>query len=231
MSRCPGTPAPGERVTCCSSRTRRFANPSGPLIGIRKQPVLTVSDGNGFAAAGGIIELYVDKGRMRFAINLDAVEQSGLNLSSRLLGLARIVRGVPARSGAESPVLPRELSRSVRDPPPAGRTRVIRVIRVDPWRYPWRQAGSPLTAASIAVRSTGLTRWWANPASRVPAIRLLTVARHGDEPDAVEAGDLAQARGQLVAVHHRQPDVEEARPRGAKSGAIAAPPARRGRRA
>jgi len=70
---------------------------SGPLIGIRKQPVLTVSDGNGFAAAGGIIELYVDKGRMRFAINLDAVEQSGLNLSSRLLGLARIVRGVPAQ--------------------------------------------------------------------------------------------------------------------------------------
>jgi hypothetical protein len=29
---------------------------------------------------------------MRFAINLDAVQRSGLNLSSRLLGLARLMR-------------------------------------------------------------------------------------------------------------------------------------------
>jgi hypothetical protein len=34
---------------------------------------------------------------MRFAINVDAVELSGLRLSSRLLGLAKIVRGVPVK--------------------------------------------------------------------------------------------------------------------------------------
>jgi hypothetical protein len=34
---------------------------------------------------------------MRFVINVDAVELSGVRLSSRLLGLAKIVRGVPVR--------------------------------------------------------------------------------------------------------------------------------------
>lgn len=62
------------------------------LRGLRTQPVLSVSDGAGFAQSGGIIELYVEGGRMRFAINVTAAEQAGLRLSSRLLGLARIVR-------------------------------------------------------------------------------------------------------------------------------------------
>jgi len=69
--------------------TRRFI---GGLSGIRTLPVLTVSDGKGFAQAGGIIELYVENGRMRFAINVDAAERSGLHLSSRLLGLAKVIR-------------------------------------------------------------------------------------------------------------------------------------------
>jgi hypothetical protein len=62
------------------------------LDGIRTLPVLTVSDGRNFSHGGGIIELYVEGGRMRFAINLDAAERSGLHLSSSLLGLAKIVR-------------------------------------------------------------------------------------------------------------------------------------------
>lgn len=56
-------------------------------------PVLTVSDRAGFAASSGIIELFVEDGRMRFAVNVDAAERQHLSLSSRLLGLARIVRG------------------------------------------------------------------------------------------------------------------------------------------
>ena len=59
---------------------------------IKTLPVLTVSDGKGFSQAGGITELYVDGGRMRFAINVDAAERSGLHLSSRLLGLAKVIR-------------------------------------------------------------------------------------------------------------------------------------------
>ena len=69
--------------------TRQFASAKA---GITSQPVLTVSDGKGFALAGGVIELFVEEGRMRFAINLDAAEQAGVHLSSRLLGLAKVVR-------------------------------------------------------------------------------------------------------------------------------------------
>jgi hypothetical protein len=65
---------------------------SAVLSGTRALPILTVSDGPGFAQAGGIIELYIDAGKTRFAINIDAVGRSGLRLSSRLLNLARIVR-------------------------------------------------------------------------------------------------------------------------------------------
>jgi hypothetical protein len=57
---------------------------AGGLKNLRTEPVLTVSDRSG--------ELYVEGGRMRFAINVEAAERSGLHLSSRLLGLARIVR-------------------------------------------------------------------------------------------------------------------------------------------
>ena len=64
----------------------------GALDGIRTLPILTVSDSHGFSEAGGIIELYLEGGRIRFAINTDALERSGLRLSSRLLGLAKIVR-------------------------------------------------------------------------------------------------------------------------------------------
>jgi hypothetical protein len=71
------------------TETRRSA---GSLDGIKTLPVLSVSDGKGFAQSGGIIELYVEGGRMHFAINVDAAERSGLRLSSRLLGLAKVIR-------------------------------------------------------------------------------------------------------------------------------------------
>ncbi len=71
------------------AETRRSA---GGLSGIKTLPILTVSDGKGFAEATGIIELFVEAGRMHFAINVDAAERAGMHLSSRLLGLARIVR-------------------------------------------------------------------------------------------------------------------------------------------
>ena len=74
------------------AESRRSA---GGLSAIKTLPVLTVSDGRNFSQGGGIIELYVEAGRMRFAINVDAAERSGLHLSSRLLGLAKVVRSRP----------------------------------------------------------------------------------------------------------------------------------------
>jgi hypothetical protein len=59
---------------------------------VKALPVLTVSDARGFAESGGMIELFQENGRMRFAVNVEAVQRSGLRVSSRVLDLARIVK-------------------------------------------------------------------------------------------------------------------------------------------
>jgi hypothetical protein len=70
---------------------------SNALRALQPLPVLTVSDGKAFSQTSGIIELFVDGGKMRFAINVDSAERSGLHLSSRLLGLAQVVRSPHVR--------------------------------------------------------------------------------------------------------------------------------------
>ena len=57
-----------------------------------KSGILTVSDIDGFAGKGGIIELFAtEDNRIRFKINIKAAEKSGLRISSELLKLAVIV--------------------------------------------------------------------------------------------------------------------------------------------
>jgi len=53
--------------------------------------VLLVGETNGFASLGGTIEFTLEDNRVRFAINPDAADRSGLKLSSKLLALAKIV--------------------------------------------------------------------------------------------------------------------------------------------
>lgn len=55
------------------------------------QPVLVVSDMDGFAERGGMIGLALDGSRIVFEIHRGAVERAGLQLSAKLLKLARIV--------------------------------------------------------------------------------------------------------------------------------------------
>lgn len=55
-------------------------------------PLLTVSDYPRFSQLGGVAHLFLDGGRMRFAVNVDAAARSGLRLSSRLLSLAVLVK-------------------------------------------------------------------------------------------------------------------------------------------
>jgi hypothetical protein len=59
---------------------------------LKNAPILTVGDGETFARGGGMIGLFIEDGRMRFAINPDAAQRAGLRLSSRLLSLAKIVK-------------------------------------------------------------------------------------------------------------------------------------------
>jgi hypothetical protein len=58
---------------------------------LRGANVLLVGESNGFALLGGSIELTLDNNHVRFAINIDAADRSGLRFSSKLLALARIV--------------------------------------------------------------------------------------------------------------------------------------------
>lgn len=54
---------------------------------------LTVSDVDGFAERGGIIQLTTESGKIRLKINLTAAKASNLVISSKLLRSAEIVTG------------------------------------------------------------------------------------------------------------------------------------------
>lgn len=55
--------------------------------------VLTISEMNLFSQQGGIISFVTENNRVRFEINAFAAEQANLRISSKLLALAKTVRG------------------------------------------------------------------------------------------------------------------------------------------
>jgi len=55
------------------------------------QPIVTISDSTDFAEHGGVANFFVDNGRMRFAVNPAAAIRARLQISSKLLALAKIV--------------------------------------------------------------------------------------------------------------------------------------------
>lgn len=57
--------------------------------------VLTVGDVDGFAQDGGIINMVKEESRIGIEINMEGAQRSRLKISSKLLGLAKIVK--PAR--------------------------------------------------------------------------------------------------------------------------------------
>ena len=61
------------------------------LAQMQDRPVLTVSDTNGFAQQGVIINLINVDNKIRFEINPAAADRAGLKISSHLLRLAHIV--------------------------------------------------------------------------------------------------------------------------------------------
>jgi hypothetical protein len=59
---------------------------------LSKQAVLTVSDMPEFAKRGGMLQFVLEGKRVRFEVNLAAVQHAGLSLSSELLKVATTVR-------------------------------------------------------------------------------------------------------------------------------------------
>ena len=61
------------------------------LSALRNKPILTVSDIEGFSQQGGMITLIQIDQRIHFEINPDAITRAGLEISSKLIELAKIV--------------------------------------------------------------------------------------------------------------------------------------------
>jgi hypothetical protein len=65
------------------------------LLAAKELPVVTVGEDEKFLRRGGMINFVLDEGRLRFEINTDAVSHSGVTISSKLLNLAKNIRGKP----------------------------------------------------------------------------------------------------------------------------------------
>jgi hypothetical protein len=90
--------APGQNIDECHllfiSRQSK-APPASVLSSVKSTGVLTVSEVEGFADVGGMINFVVLEGNVKLEINLGAAEQAGLKLSSRLMGVGRLIKPAP----------------------------------------------------------------------------------------------------------------------------------------
>lgn len=68
---------------------------------VKGLPILTVGETPGFAERGGMIRFTLEDNRVRFEVNVEAARQVNLNISSRLLTLAKII--APAAANARNP--------------------------------------------------------------------------------------------------------------------------------
>jgi hypothetical protein len=76
-------------VFICPSEKGRLPEILGQL---KETRALTVSEIEGFATQGGIINFISERNKVRFEINPEAARRTGLNVSSELLKLARLVK-------------------------------------------------------------------------------------------------------------------------------------------
>ena len=88
-----------QEVTAChilfisSSEKGRLAS---LLRDLKDFKMLLVGDMEKFAQRGGMINFILQNDTIDFEINVDAVKRAGLKINSRLLNMARIVRGIPS---------------------------------------------------------------------------------------------------------------------------------------
>jgi hypothetical protein len=74
---------------------RGWPDPSRLLQELRGRPVLTIGEGPDFARRGGMLGLVPQGSRIVFDANPGVIQASGLQLSAKVLKLARIVDAAP----------------------------------------------------------------------------------------------------------------------------------------
>jgi hypothetical protein len=62
------------------------------LATLAGQPTFAIGDSDRFTAIGGAAHFYLERGRLRFAINLDVVRRVGLRIDPGLLQMAQIIK-------------------------------------------------------------------------------------------------------------------------------------------
>jgi hypothetical protein len=62
------------------------------LNSLKGVSALVVGESEGFAEAGGGVQFFLEDNKLRFAVNIEALQRSKLTVSSKLLALARIVQ-------------------------------------------------------------------------------------------------------------------------------------------
>ena len=69
------------------------AKMSGVLLdAVKGAAVFTIGDGDEFTQLGGVGSFFLESGKIRFAINVHSAQRARVQLSSRLLTLAKIVK-------------------------------------------------------------------------------------------------------------------------------------------
>jgi hypothetical protein len=59
------------------------------VAAVRDVPVLTISDLDGFMERGGIAQFFFEHGRLRFSVHIESAKRARLQISSKLLALAK----------------------------------------------------------------------------------------------------------------------------------------------
>ena len=83
----PGRPLEACHIAYVSGVTASQA--AEVVAGVRDAPVLTISDVEGFTKLGGIAQFFFEHGQLRFDVKLASAKRARLQISSKLLALAR----------------------------------------------------------------------------------------------------------------------------------------------
>jgi TonB family protein len=82
--------------------TRKHARAA--LQGLREVGILFVGEDPSFLQDGGMIDLVIDHGTVRFEANADLLDRSQIHFSSKILALAKTGYGTPAASALRPPM-------------------------------------------------------------------------------------------------------------------------------
>ncbi len=143
------------------------------IAGLAQASVLLVGEDESFLRQGGMINLVMENGKIRFEVNPDALDRSEIRFSSKILALARAEYG-SSRTTASNPqaVGARQIKRSVSPEYPeiAGRMNLKGTVQVEALVRPDGTVkevrvlgGHPLLADALA---RAVMRWKYEPATR-----------------------------------------------------------------